>query len=134
MPRLYREAPLNGIWEGSGNMMALDVLRAMTRSPEGITAYVTELETARGMDRNLDRAIGGLKGKLKSLGEHEGRMRMITERMALALQGALLVRHGAPEIAEAFCATRLGGYYGTFGALPNGADLNRIIDRALPRQ
>lgn len=133
MPRLYREAPLNSIWEGSGNVMGLDVLRAMGREAEAIPAVMAELEKARGNHPNLDRAIDDLRDELADPDGLEGRMRMITELMALTLQGALLTRHGAPELAEAFCASRLASRYrGAFGTLPKGLDLDTIINRALP--
>ena len=133
MPRLYREAPLNSIWEGSGNVMGLDVMRAMGREVEAIPALMAELEKARGNHSNLDRAIDDLRDELANTDGIEGRMRMITEMMALTLQGALLTSHGAPEVAEAFCASRLAARYrGAFGTLPSGCDLDAIITRALP--
>ena len=132
MPRLYREAPLNSIWEGSGNVMGLDVLRAMGREAEAIPAMMAELEHARGNHPNLDRAIDELRDELADRHGLEGRMRMVTEMMALTLQGALLTRHGSPDVAEAFCASRLGPRYrGAFGTLPKGLDLDSIISRAL---
>ncbi len=133
MPRLYREAPLNSIWEGSGNVMGLDVMRAMGREVEAIPALMAELEKARGNHSNLDRAIDDLRDELANTDGIEGRMRMITEMMALTLQGALLTSHSAPEVAEAFCASRLAARYrGAFGTLPSGCDLDAIITRALP--
>ena len=133
MPRLYREAPLNSIWEGSGNVMGLDVMRAMGREVEAIPALMAELEKARGNHSNLDRAIDDLRDELANTDGIEGRMCMITEMMALTLQGALLTSHGAPEVAEAFCASRLAARYrGAFGTLPSGCDLDAIITRALP--
>ena len=139
MPRLYREAPVNSIWEGSANMMALDVLRAVTREPGAAPAFFTELELARGDDAYLDRAIDDLRAELATRDGLEGRMRVIAEKMALTMQGALLTRHGAPEVAAAFCAARLGNNYrGTFGTLPAGCDLDAIIARCagmtVPRQ
>ena len=134
MPRLYREAPINSIWEGSGNVMGLDVLRAMGREAEAIPAVMAELEKARGNHPNLDRVIDDLRDELGDQVELEHRMRMVTEIMALALQGALLTRSGAPEVAEAFCATRLAQRYrGAFGTLPKGLDIDAIISRALPK-
>ncbi|MEM7076256.1 MAG: acyl-CoA dehydrogenase family protein, partial [Pseudomonadota bacterium] len=133
MPRLYREAPLNSIWEGSGNVMGLDVLRAMDREPEAIPAVMAELESSRGNHPNLDRAIDDLRDELADRDGLEGRMRMVTELMALTLQGAVLTRHGTQELAEAFCATRLAARYrGAFGTLPKGVDFDVIISRALP--
>ena len=131
MPRLYREAPINSIWEGSGNVMGLDILRAMGREPEAIPNFIAELEKARGNHPNLDRAIDDLNDELSNLDDIEGRMRMITEMMALTLQGAILTQNGASELAEAFCASRLAPRYrGAFGTLPKGLDLDTIIDHA----
>ncbi len=134
MPRLYREAPVNSIWEGSGNIMGLDVLRAMSREPESIAAVLDEVEKARGNDPRLDRAIDALRDELADADGLEGRMRIVTELIALTLQGALLTHGAPPDVAEAFCASRLGPVYrGSFGTLPKGCDPDAIIDRALPR-
>lgn len=133
MPRLYREAPLNSIWEGSGNVMGLDVLRAMGREAEAIPAVMAELEKARGNHPNLDRAIDDLRDELADPEGLEARMRMVTEMMALTLQAALLTRHGDSPVADAFCASRLAPRYrGAFGTLPKGLDLDAIISRVLP--
>ncbi|MCP4319151.1 MAG: DNA alkylation response protein [Hyphomicrobiales bacterium] len=133
MPRLYREAPLNSIWEGSGNVVCLDVLRAMTREPEAIPAFMAELELARGNDTNLDRMIDDLREELDDPAGIEGRMRAVTEMMALALQGALLTRHAPAEMGEAFCSSRLGSHYrGALGTLLKHCDLDAIVSRALP--
>ena len=133
MPRLYREAPLNSIWEGSGNVMGLDVLRAMGREAEAIPAVMAELEKARGNHPNLDRAIDDLRDELADPEGLEARMRMVTEMMALTLQAALLTRHGDSPVADAFCASRLAPRYrGAFGTLPKGLDLDAIISSALP--
>ena len=133
MPRIYREAPLNSIWEGSGNIQVLDVLRAMEREDEAVPAVMAELGKARGNHPNLDRAIDELGDELADKDGLEGRMRMVAELMALALQSALLTRHGTPETAEAFCASRLAlRYRGALGTLPDGLDLDGIIDGALP--
>ena len=134
LPRLYREAPLNSIWEGSGNVNALDVLRAMTRDPESLKAFFSELDAARGADRRLDDAVTDLRRELAQTADADARARHLVERMALALQGSLLVRHGDPDVAEAFCASRLGGDGGrVFGTLPPGPRLAAIIDRHRPR-
>jgi len=133
MPRLYREAPLNSIWEGSGNVMGLDVMRAIGREPETISALMAEVEKARGNNPNLDRAIDDLRDELANPDGIEARMRMITEMIALTLQGALLTCHGESAVADAFCASRLAPRYrGAFGTLPKGLDLDAIISRALP--
>ncbi|MBE1577028.1 acyl-CoA dehydrogenase family protein [Amycolatopsis roodepoortensis] len=131
MPRLYREAPLMSIWEGSGNVAALDALRAMAKQPESVAAYFTEVEQASGADTRLDDAVGRLRKELSDLSDIEYRARRLVESMALVLQGSLLVRHGTPAVADAFCASRLGGDWGVaFGTLPSGVDTRAIIARA----
>ncbi|MEU6139371.1 DNA alkylation response protein [Streptomyces sp. NPDC047081] len=131
MPRHYREAPLLSIWEGSGNVNALDVLRALRREPGTAQALFDELALARGADTRLDAAIVRLEGLLTS-GSEAGARRLV-EQMALTLQASLLVRHAPPAVADAFCATRLGGDWGhAFGTLPDSADADTILTRALP--
>jgi putative acyl-CoA dehydrogenase len=133
MPRLYREAPLNSIWEGSGNVNALDVLRAMQREPESLTAFIGEVEQARGVDARLDRSVVELKRELSNGAGAEAGARRLVERMAVLLQGSLLVRHGDPAVADAFCASRLGGDWGhSFGTLPRGLELASIVQRHCP--
>ena len=133
MPRLYREAPLNSIWEGSGNVQCLDVLRAMARSPRALEAFFGEVDQARGADRRLDAFADGLRAELGNLDAIESRARRVVERMALALQGSLLVRYGDDAVADAFCASRLGGDWGrAFGTLPAKVDFERIIARHTP--
>ncbi|AOP49189.1 acyl-CoA dehydrogenase family protein [Streptomyces lydicus] len=133
LPRLLREAPLNSIWEGSGNVQALDVLRALRREPPALHAFLTEIGTARGADHRLDRAIKGMLTELADLEGIEARARRLVERMALVLQGSLLVRYAPPEVADAFCASRLGGDAGAaFGTLPHTLDLAAIVARARP--
>lgn len=134
MPRLFRESPLNSIWEGSGNVAALDVLRAMAKEPQTVEAYFAEVERAAGADARLDAAVREIKTSLGDLDTIELRARRIVERMALTLQASLLVRHGHPAVADAFCTTRLAGDWGTaFGTLPPGLDLAPIIDRTTPK-
>jgi putative acyl-CoA dehydrogenase len=134
LPRLYREAPLNSIWEGSGNVNALDVLRAMAREPASLAAFVDEVEQARGSDRRLDAAIDELRRQLADTAEAEARARTVVELMAVALEASLLLRHGDPAVAEAFCASRLGGIGGrSFGTLPPSARLAGIVERHRPR-
>ncbi|MFG1921454.1 acyl-CoA dehydrogenase family protein [Cryptosporangium sp. NPDC048952] len=133
MPRLYREAPLNGIWEGSGNVNALDVLRALGRSPEAFAAYAEEVEQSLGADSRLDAAWAALRGELADTHEWEYRARRLVERFALVLQGALLVRHAPEEVASAFCGSRLGGESGyAFGTLPRGTPIESLLERAAP--
>ena len=123
---LYREAPLNSIWEGSGNVNALDVLRAMSRDPNSIAAFLAETELAKGSDARLDRAIADLRGELANAADAETRARRVVERMAVALQGSLLIRYGDPAVADAFCASRLGGDWGhSLGTLPAGTRFTR---------
>jgi putative acyl-CoA dehydrogenase len=134
MPRLLRESPLNSIWEGAGNVQALDVLRAVQREPEALNAFLAELGQARGADHRLDRAVKEMLSELGDLEGIEGRARRLVERMALLLQGSLLVRWAPAPVADAFCASRLGGDWGVaFGTLPGGLDLAPVVDRARPR-
>jgi putative acyl-CoA dehydrogenase len=133
MPLLFRESPLNSIWEGSGNVNALDVLRALQREPESLEAWITEVGRARGADARLDDAVTGVLDELADLSDVESRARRIAARMAVCLQGALLVQHGHPAVADAFCASRLAGdWAGTFGTLPRGLDLRAIVARTTP--
>jgi putative acyl-CoA dehydrogenase len=131
MPRLYREAPLLSIWEGSGNVAALDALRAMGKQPESVDAFFAEVGLAAGADARLDDAVSRLRQELSSVDDIEFRARRLVEMMALVLQGALLVRHAPHAIADAFCASRFGGDWGVaFGTLPPRVDTKAIIDRA----
>jgi putative acyl-CoA dehydrogenase len=130
MPRLYREAPLNGIWEGSGNVNALDVLRALIREPDALTAYRAEIAAAAGADRRLDAAWRRLEAELVLTEDAELRARHLVERMALVLQGSLLVRYAPSSVADAFCASRLDGDRGlAFGTLPTGTDFDGVLAR-----
>ena len=132
MPRLYREAPLMGIWEGSGNVSALDTLRAMATRPECVEVLFDELGTTAGQDRRLDGHVERLRSALSDPATAEYRARTIAESISLALQGSLLVRYGHPAVAEAFLATRVAGDWGgAFGTLPAGLDLAPIIERSL---
>ncbi|MGO9488192.1 MAG: acyl-CoA dehydrogenase family protein [Solirubrobacteraceae bacterium] len=133
MPRLYREAPLASIWEGSGNVMSLDVLRALTRSPRSLEVFLAELELAKGGDERLDRRVADLKDQFVDPATLESRARRVVESMALCLQGSLLVRHGDAAVADAFCASRLGRDGGLeYGTLPAGVDFEAIISRSRP--
>ncbi|MEU1263573.1 acyl-CoA dehydrogenase family protein [Streptomyces cellulosae] len=133
MPRLVRESPLNSIWEGAGNVQALDVLRALRRDPGTLDAYLREVGKARGADHRLDAAIKNLLTDLADLEAAEARARRLTERLALVLQASLLVRHAPPEVADAFCAGRLSTETGTaFGTLPPTLNLASLVDRARP--
>jgi putative acyl-CoA dehydrogenase len=130
LPRLYREAPLNGIWEGSGNVTALDVQRALVREPETRAAYEAEVAAALGTDPRLDSAWASLRAELDLLADGESGARRLVERMALVLQGALLVRYAPEAVADAFCASRLAGDHGSaFGTLPAGVDFDALLTR-----
>ncbi|MFF4013245.1 acyl-CoA dehydrogenase family protein [Streptomyces sp. NPDC001717] len=131
LPRLLRESPLNSVWEGSGNVQALDVLRALQREPQALAAFLQEIGLARGADHRLDSAIKDLLTELADLEGIEARARRVVERMALVLQGSLLLRWAPPEVADAFCASRLGGDWGAaFGTLPHGLALGAVVERA----
>jgi putative acyl-CoA dehydrogenase len=138
LPLMFRESPLNSIWEGSGNVNALDVLRALTREPEVLDAWIREVGAARGADPRLDRAVDAT---LALLGEGlsdgaaaEAGARRLAAAMATCLQGALLVGHAPAEVADAFCGSRLGGAYGgVLGLLDaDPRSLARIVERATP--
>jgi putative acyl-CoA dehydrogenase len=131
MPRLYREAPLQSIWEGSGNVAALDALRALTRQPESVEAFFAELDQARGADHRLDDAVTRLRKDAADPSEHAARR--LAESLAVTLQASLLIRHGHPAVADAFTATRLAGAGGrAYGTLPPGTSTESIVPRATP--
>jgi putative acyl-CoA dehydrogenase len=133
MARLYREAPLNGIWEGTGNVICLDVLRSMQRFPDCVPALLDELRLTRGGDRRYDAALDTLESDLAGgLARHEGQARRLVERIALLMSASLLIRHAPANVADAFIATRLGGWSGHFGDLPPGPDTGAIARRAVP--
>ena len=132
MPRLYREAPLMGIWEGSGNVSALDTLRAMATRPECVEVLFDELKETATQDPRLGGHVERLRQDLADFETIAYRARRVAEDIALALQGSLLVRHGHPAVAEAFLTTRLDGRWGgAFGTMPTGLDLAPILERAL---
>jgi putative acyl-CoA dehydrogenase len=145
LPRLYREAPLNSIWEGSGNVIALDVLRTITRQPESVAAFLAELDAAAGVDSRLDAAVKRLRGELGAVEATVRRLhggsgspddlagggRRLATLMALCLQGSLLAQHAPRYVSDAFCATRLDGDWApVFGTLPPRIDQTAIVDRA----
>jgi putative acyl-CoA dehydrogenase len=134
MPRLYRQQPLQSIWEGSGNVICLDVLRALRRAPETLDAFLTECREAAGTERLLDDWVDALERELRDPDDRETRARRLVERMGLALQASLLVRYGDPSVAAAFCASRLtGGRDLAYGTLPPGADTAAIVERHRPK-
>jgi putative acyl-CoA dehydrogenase len=133
MPRLYREAPLGSIWEGSGNVMALDVLRALRGTPAALEVFLAEVDEAAGADARLDACTARLRTALADRDDLEHRARSVVEALALALQASLLVRHAPPAVADAFCAARLDGSGGlAYGTLPAGVDTAAIVARHTP--
>lgn len=133
MPRLYREAPLNGIWEGSGNVICLDVLRAVARDPGAVEAFWAEVDEASGADRRLDAFVSAVRCELTDPDAIESRARRVVERLALSLQGSLLVRHAPAAVSDAFCASRLGGDHGgAYGTLAPHLALEEILERHRP--
>jgi putative acyl-CoA dehydrogenase len=132
MPRLYRESPLASIWEGSGNVQCLDVLRALIKNPDSVEAFFSEVAEASG-DARLDAYVAELRSDLTDMTQIEARARRLVERMALALQGSLLIRFADEATADAFCGSRLTGDWGqAFGTLPGGTDFKRIIEHNRP--
>jgi len=134
LPLLYRDAPLSGIWEGSGNVAALDVLRALVKEPEGLPAFLDECRLAAGADARLDAHIAAVEARVAGLadGDPQFGARRVVEDLGFALQGSLLVRYAPAAVADAFCAARLGGEGGrAYGTLPAGVDARAIVDRAL---
>ncbi len=133
LPRLYREAPLSSVWEGSGNVMCLDVLRALGRSPETLDAFFDEIALAKGAERRLDAYAEALRRDLADFEAVEVRARGLVERLAIALQGSLLVRFSPPEVADAFAASRLANDRGhALGTLPRSVAYRPILERATP--
>lgn len=134
-PRLFRESPVNAIWEGSGNVQCLDVLRAMAKAPETVAAFFAEVSKARGANAALDRWVDALRDELADPSDAEYRARDVVDRMALAMQGALLAQHAPSYVADAWCASRLdgAGAHRNYGSLPRGVDCGAIIERATPR-
>ena len=136
MPLLYRDSPLNSIWEGSGNVAALDVLRAMVKEPEGLPAFLEECSLAAGADVRLDAHLERVRAEVADVfgsGEPQFSARRVVEDLAVALQASLLVRYSPPAVADAFCAARLAADGGrVYGTLPAGVDATAIVERALP--
>jgi putative acyl-CoA dehydrogenase len=134
MPRMYREAPVNTIWEGSGNVQCLDVLRALSKTPTVMDAFFAEVTQAKGAYPALDRLNADLAKDLKDLRDAEYHARNLVDRMALALQASLLVRHAPAFISDTFCHSRLEqiGLH-NYGTLPRGVDAAAILARATPK-
>jgi putative acyl-CoA dehydrogenase len=133
LARIYREMPLNSIWEGAGNVMCLDVLRALRKAPDVIEAVAAELDAAAGKHRAYDAFSASLKDRLADAAEHESAARRLTQDLALALQASLLARHTPPEVFESFVRARLGAdWSGAFGTLAPNLPFDALIERAMP--
>ncbi len=134
MPQIYRDIELNSIWEGSGNVAALDVLRAMYKEPEGLAAFMGECRLAEGANAHLDHHLSELEQRVAGLTAEDPQWhaRRVVEDLGMALQASLLVRHAPAAVSDAFCVSRLGGQAGrAYGTLPAGIDAPAIVDRAL---
>jgi putative acyl-CoA dehydrogenase len=131
LARIYREVPVNSIWEGSGNIMCLDVLRALTKSPLAATVLADEMRDAATADRRLAQFIDRMHAASTSVRD-EGQARVFVRNLVVALQASLLIQNAPQMVADAFCASRLGGGSGAFGMLPPGVDMRRIVERAAP--
>ncbi len=133
LPRLFRESPVNAIWEGSGNVIALDLLRAMASAPEAVKVFLTEVDGTRGTEPRLDAALDRVRRSIEDLSDPEGEARRLIEQLALAWGGALVVAHGDAAVADAFVRSRLDGDGGAlFGTLPPQVDVSAIARRAVP--
>lgn len=134
MPRIYREAPVNAIWEGSGNVQCLDVLRAMNKEPKVIDAFLTELSSARGLDNHFDGFLNSLKDEFTDIASLEYRSRSVVEKLALGLQASTLLKHGNQDVAEGFITSRIqNSAQLNYGTLPKGINCEAIITRAQPQ-
>lgn len=135
LARLYRDAPINAIWEGSGNVQALDVLRAVSKTPKVLDVWFAELTKSAGSDKRLDQAVTALKNEFADMDEAEYRARHIIEQLALTLQASELIVHGNSAVADAFVASRLGDHgERNYGTLPRGLDIDALLRRADPWQ
>ncbi len=133
MPRLFRESPVNAIWEGSGNVQCLDTLRAIHKEPETLEAFFHEASEAKGTDRRFDQFLAQLQNDFADISDFQYRARNLVDRMALAMQASLLIRHSDEAVADAFCASRLQSGGGmNYGNLPPGTGAAAIIKRATP--
>ena len=134
MPRIFRESPVNAIWEGSGNVQCLDVLRALSRTPETLAVYFAEVEAANGANAAYDRHVAALKEDMRETDDFEMRARDLVDRLAVAFQASVLVRHAPAFVSDAYCASRMesrGAHQ--YGALPKGVDCKAIVTRARAR-
>lgn len=133
LPRLYRDIPVNSIWEGSGNVQCLDVLRSMQKEPESVDAVLKEIDSARGLNDGFDRFVADLRQEFIQSEDLEFRARRVVEKTALALQATCLLKSTPDFVGEAFCSSRLSENYLSFGTLPTGIDADKIIERSRPQ-
>jgi putative acyl-CoA dehydrogenase len=134
IPRLFRESPLNAIWEGSGNVIALDILRTLAREPAALEAFAAELALSRGADPRLDEAADDLLARLRGSPPPEAEARYFAERMALLLQADLLARHAPPAVADLFVTKRIKQEGGSsFGSFASASDLRPVLERQVAR-
>ena len=134
MPRIFRESPVNAIWEGSGNVQCLDVLRALSRTPETLAVYFAEVEAANGANAAYDRHVAALKEDMRETDDFEMRARDLVDRLAVAFQASVLVRRAPAFVSDAYCASRMesrGAHQ--YGALPKNVDYKAIVERARAR-
>lgn len=134
MPRLFRESPINTIWEGSGNVQCLDMIRAMNRNPESLDAFMNEVHKAEGKHPLMNRSLSDLQAELSDKNDVEYRSRRIVEKMALTIQASTLLQYGKAEVADAYCKARLDvpNHGWVYGTLPRGIDCASLIARAKP--
>ena len=133
MPRLFRESPVNAIWEGSGNVQCLDILRAIEKQPDVLDAYFMELQKAQGVNRRFDTFLNGIKSEFTDTNTLQYRGRIIADKMALGLQAALLLQHSTSDVADAFCLSRLASNGGlNYGTMPTEVNCAAIVERAAP--
>jgi len=133
LPRLYRDVPVNSIWEGSGNVQCLDVLRSIGKEPQSVEALLNEIKSASGADKNFDNFVGSVEKELLDVNNLEFRARRVVERLALALQASVLLRNAPAFVADAFCNSRLLENHLSYGTLPVGVDIEKIIRRSMPK-
>ncbi|CDZ94550.1 acyl-CoA dehydrogenase family protein [Pseudomonas saudiphocaensis] len=131
LPRLYREAPVNSIWEGSGNVQCLDVLRALSKEPGVLDALLAELGDGHG-DARLKAHVERLGMALRDTDDMQYRARQLTEDIAVALQAGLLLEAGNAAVSDAFIASRLMGAGHEYGTLPKGLDIQALLERSAP--
>jgi len=133
LPRLYRDVPVNSIWEGSGNVQCLDVLRSISKEPQSVEALLNEIKSASGANKHFDNFTRNIKKELLNIDNLELRARRVVEKLALALQASVLLRNAPDFVGDAFCNSRLTENYLSFGTLPVGTEFKKIINRSMPK-